>query len=81
MYCENVHSHLHTQVATEEDENDIAARLNQLTFHLALVSSRTDDNTSSYPADLMEANSLLEFSLQYVCLILLQKLYSCAPGF
>ena len=44
----------------------MAAELNRLTFQLAMASNRTDENTSSYPADLMAANSLLEFSLKYV---------------
>ena len=44
----------------------MAAELNRLTFQLAVASNRTDENTSSYPSDLMGANSLLEFSLKYV---------------
>ena len=31
-----------------------------------MVSNRTDEGTSSYPADLMNTNTLLEFSLKYV---------------
>ena len=31
-----------------------------------MASNRTDENTSSYPADFMASNSLLEFSLKYV---------------
>ena len=30
-----------------------------------MVSNRTDEGTSAYPADLMNANSLLNFSLKY----------------
>ena len=48
--------------------DELEAELNRLTFQLAMVSNRTDENTSSYPADLMSANSLLECSLKYVCL-------------
>ena len=36
-----------------------------MAFQLAMASNRADENTSSYPADLMTANSLLEFSLEY----------------
>jgi len=34
---------------------------------MALVSDRSDEGTSSYPDDLMNTNSLLQFSLEYVC--------------
>ena len=40
--------------------------LSRLTSSLAMVSSRTDEGTSAYPADLMSANTLLNFSLKYV---------------
>ena len=53
------------QVLQAEDA-EVAAELNRMTFQLATASNRADENTSSYPADLMTANSLLVFSLEYV---------------
>ena len=44
----------------------MASEINRLTSSLAVVSNRTDEGTPSYPADLMNANSLLQFSLEYV---------------
>ena len=60
--------YLHTIFAQVEqaESAEVAVELNQLTFQLAMASNRTDENTSSYPADLMAANLLLKFSLEYV---------------
>lgn len=44
---------------------DIESNLNNLTSNFARVSNRTDKATSSYPADLMNANSLTQFILKY----------------
>ena len=70
MYvCSNIYSiYIHTIFAQVEQAEgaEVAAELNRLTFQLAMASNRADENTSSYPADLMTANSLLEFSLEYV---------------
>lgn len=55
---------LHTQVGQAKGA-EVASELNQLTSQLAMVTNRTNQNTSSYPADLMSASSLLEFSLKY----------------
>ena len=54
------------QVEQAESAAAVASGLNQLTSQLTMVSNRTDEKTSSYPADLVNTNSLLEFSLEYV---------------
>ena len=56
----------HVRQVEQAEGAEVAAELNRMTFQLAMASNRTDENTSSYPADLMTANSLLEFSLKYV---------------
>ena len=38
--------------------------INHLTTNLAIVSNRTDEGTSEYPTDLVNANELLEFSIR-----------------
>ena len=46
------------------DPAAVASTLADLTSSLAMVTNRTDEDTSSYPADLMNANSLLQFSIR-----------------
>ena len=54
------------QVEQAENAAAVTSGLNQLTSQLAIVTNRMVERTSSYPADLLNANSLLKFSLKYV---------------
>lgn len=59
---------MYVQVIQAESLAGVVSELDLLTFNLAKVSNRTDEATSSYPTDLMNANSLLQFVLKYVTL-------------
>jgi len=48
----------------------VASEIKHLTSSLALVSNRTDEGTSAYPTDLLNANLLLQFVLEYVLYII-----------
>ena len=52
------------QVALANDSSTITSTLTELTTSLAVVTSRTMDGISEYPADLMDTVSLLEFSIE-----------------
>ena len=60
-YLNNIE--VNVQVAVANDSSTITSTLTELTTSLAMVTSRTADSISEYPTDLMNAVSLLEFSV------------------
>ena len=53
-------------------------QLSCLTSSLAVVTNRTDGGISVCTADLMCANTLLSFSLKYVCAELRTYVHTCS---